>query len=285
MRLIAQGGSQASLPAPVVARRKARERVLAGIAAAAVLALVGILAVLMPRLRGTPSAGPSIRFSLPPPENADFTGGAAAPLPAVSPDGLRIAFLATSAGASAIWVQSFDSLTAGMLPGTEGASNTTVPFWSPDGRYIGFFADGKLKKVDVSGGPPVVLCDAPVSLLVGGGTWNQDGIIVFSSDGGLFQVSAAGGEAKPVTKVDESSGETAHGSPRFLPDGRHFLYTVRGGKPDVMGIYLGSFDAADSVRLLGSNATGEYSSGHVLFLRGRTLLAQPFDVDRPATDR
>jgi Tol biopolymer transport system component len=163
-----------------------------------------------------------------------------------------------------------------------------MPFWSPDSRYLGFFADGKLKKVDISGGPPLVLSDAPDSLIRGGGAWNRDGVILFSGPGGLFQVSASGGEAKPVTKIDESRGEAAHNLPHFLPDGKHFLYLVRSGKPEVAGIYLGSLvpsaaeglDSSEPVRLLNADAKAEYAQGHVLYLRARTLLAQPFDPDR-----
>jgi Tol biopolymer transport system component len=145
---------------------------------------------------------------------------------------------------------------------------------------VGFFADGKLKKIDIAGGPPLVLSDAPNSLFLTGGTWNRDGVILFPRSGGLFQVSAAGGEPRPVTQVEESREEIAHIFPHFLPDGRHFLYLVRSGKPETRGMYVGSLDSAEPVRLLSTNIKAEYSLGHLLFLRERTLLAQPFDTNR-----
>jgi serine/threonine protein kinase/Tol biopolymer transport system component len=272
-----QGLSGAEGPAPP----KLRERLAWGAAAAILVAFLGILGVLVFRNNSIPATAPSIRFSVPEPENAAFAGfgTTSSPVPAVSPDGLRLAFLATGdgGGAQTIWIRSFDSLTARMLPGTDGGF---IPFWSADSRYVGFIAGGKLKKIDISGGPPLVLTDAPSANLTGGGTWNRDGVIVFSRSGGLFQVSAAGGEPTPITKVDESRGEAAHVMPRFLPDGRHFLYLVRSGKPEITGIYLASLDSAESVRLLSTDVKAEYSLGHLLFWRAGALLAQPFDATR-----
>ncbi|MBI4480006.1 MAG: serine/threonine-protein kinase [Acidobacteria bacterium] len=277
-------------------RSKLRERVLAGVAAALLIALLGMLAVRRGENGAETGAGVSLRFALPPPENTDFLSGTSSPFPALSPDGRSLALVAMSrpsgaaggtvtAGVTGIWIHSFDSLSARMLPGTEGAGILTTPFWSPDGRSVGFFADGKLKKSDIAGGPPLVLCDAPVSLAAGGGTWNQDGVILFGAPGRILQVSASGGEPKPVTKVNEARGETAHGGPYFLPDGRHFLYVVRSGKPEVEGVYVGQVDSpgasgagGESERLVATHNKAEYAAGHLLFLRGRMLLAQPFDA-------
>src|SRR5262249_53685700 len=144
---------------------------------------------------------------------------------AISPDGTRIVFSAQSAdGRNQLWVRALDALAARALAGTEGA---TYPFWSPDGRRVGFFADGKLKRIDLSGGLPFTVCDLPVAQLGTGrgGTWSAEGIIVFA--GGinpLFKVSAAGGAPSPVTSLDPGNGITTHRWPWFLPDGRHFLY-------------------------------------------------------------
>ena len=274
-------GGQAGMPAPQAARQRLRERIAWGMAAAILVAFLGILAVLVFRDSSIPEAAPSIRFSVAEPENATLAGfgTASVPLPAVSPDGLWVAFVAigNGGGSETVWIRAFDSVTARMLPGTDGGS---FPFWSADSRYVGFFADGKLKKIDISGGPPLVLCDAIIGVHQAGGTWNRDGVIVFSQPGGLFRVSAAGGEATPVTNVEESRGETAHLLPRFLPDGRHFLFLVQSRMPEIAGVYLASLDSAESVRLLSTTVKAEYSLGHVLFLREGTLLAQPFDATR-----
>ena len=245
------------------------------------------------------STGASLRFIVPPPENTNYVSNTSSPWPALSPDGRNLAFIATgrpsnapggtvTAGVTGIWIHSFDSLADRILPGTEGEGSLPSPFWSPDGRFVGFFADGKLKKSDIAGGPPLVLCDAPVSLAAVGGTWNQDGVILFSAAGGIFQVSASGGEPKPVTKVNEARGEASHSVPYFLPDGRQFLFVVRSSKPEVAGVYVGQLDSLgapgapsaddEPERLVATNNKAEYAAGHLLFLRGRTLLAQPFDA-------
>ncbi len=175
-----------------------------GLAAAGVIAAVIALNRSGTHQEPVASAGPSLRFIVPPPENTDFITNPSSPSPALSPDGRNLALVATSrnsnapggtvtAGATGIWIHSFDSLADRMLPGTEGANNLTSPFWSPDGRFVGFFADGKLKKIDIAGGPPLALCDALISTPVGGGTWSQDGVILFAAAGGIFQVSDAGG--------------------------------------------------------------------------------------------
>ena len=133
----------------------------------------------------------------------------------VSPDGRRITISGIAAdGGGHLWVRSLDSLSTEMLPGTLGAIS---PFWSPDSKSIAFFADGKLKKIDLSGGPSQILCDAPA---VTSGTWNREGTILFqtSAQGPLYRVNAAGGEPKPATELDPLQHETSHGAPGFLPD-------------------------------------------------------------------
>ena len=153
-------------------------------------------------------------------------GTGIAPQVAVSPDGQNVVFVARTQSTYQLWLRPVATLAARPLPGTEGGA---FPFWSPDSRFIGFFADGKLKKVAIAGGPPVVLCDAPSGR---GGSWSRDNVIVFAPAGigtdacGLLRVSSGGGVPTAATTIDPSTGETHHRWPHFLPDGRHFLYTA-----------------------------------------------------------
>jgi Tol biopolymer transport system component len=176
-------------------------------------------------------------------------------------------------GADLLWVRSLDSLEAQALPGTDGGD---FPFWSPDSRFIGFFAQGKLKKIDVAGGPAQTLCDAPAGE---GGTWNRDGIIVFAPTtfAGLSRVSAAGGQPTALTTVDPSGKEISHRWPQFLPDGRRFLFLVQ---PENT-VRVGSLDSRDTKTLLTADSKVLYAPpGYVLFMREGTLTAQPFDASR-----
>ena len=201
---------------------------------------------------------------------------------ALSPDGTRMAYVAlnTADGKVAIWVRPIDSLNAQILPGTEGAS---YPFWSPDSRSLGFFVDGKLKKIGASGGPPITICEAPIPR---GGTWNQQDVILMAAttNGPIVRVSAAGGTPTPVTSLDSSKGETTHRWPEFLPDGRHFLYvagTPFGIKEETKNsIVVGSLDSKESKVLMHTHSGAQYASGHLLFLRESTLMVQAFDVKR-----
>lgn len=200
---------------------------------------------------------------------------------ALSPDGLRLAYVAVNAeGKSVLWVRSLDSIQAQELAGTE---NAAFPFWSPDSRSIGFFTGAKLKRVEASGSPPLALCDAPGGR---GGTWSQEGVIAFAptTNGSIYQIPATGGAAIPVTNLDSAKGEITHRWPYFLPDGRHFLYV--GGSPFGLkedqknAIMLGSLDSKESKFLTHTHSGAMYASGHILFLRESTLMAQPFDVKR-----
>jgi Tol biopolymer transport system component len=220
-----------------------------------------------------------LQFAIGPPSGAEFVLGAGGGS-TVSPDGRTVAFVAISNGGTPkLWIRSLDSTVARDLPGTEGAQ---FPFWSPDARYLGFFASGKLQRVDLSGGPAVVLAEAPNGR---GGTWNSQGIIVFglSASTGLFQVSATGGSATSLTTLDSARGENTHRWPQFLPDGRRLLYFVRGENPHITGIYLGSLDRPqEKSQLLESPNAGAYlpprgKQGYLLWVRQQTLIAQPFD--------
>jgi Tol biopolymer transport system component/predicted Ser/Thr protein kinase len=264
-----EGGSQAGVPAPVSARRRIRERsawVIAGVLALAVAGL-GARMVLAPR----PAAPRIMRFELPVPD-----GVVGIDAPRVSPDGQYIAFNATDAsGATKIWIRSMGATTVRPLDGTEG---TTRPFWSPDSRFLGFISGGKLKKIDVAGGPPQTICDAP-----GGadGTWSPDGVILYDGTGSdpIRRVSASGGTPVDVVKPDPSRHETLVGWPEFLPDGRHYLYLAVGEKPDQNMYRVGQLDSTESVAVAQSQTQVVYAPpGRLLFVRDGTLVAQPFDA-------
>jgi eukaryotic-like serine/threonine-protein kinase len=238
----AECGSQAGVPASVVARHKRRERI-AWIATAVVT--LAALVFAFGYSQRTPSEERLFRSFILPPEKTTFvTAGLQSGPVAVSPDGQRLAFTAEdSSGKHLLWVRSLDSVSAQPLAGTEGAS---FPFWSPDSRYLGFFAGEKLKKVDGAGGPVLTLCDAPNGR---GGSWSRDGIIVFTpaTYAPLLRVSDAGGATTPATKLDESRSEASHRWPYFLPDGRHFLYLAR-SIPSVnsqQAIYAGALDSPE----------------------------------------
>jgi Tol biopolymer transport system component len=244
----------------------------------------GLIAVLMlaagtaiGRWRGASTAESRlVKLSIAPPEGAAFD------TMAVSPDGRLLAFTAADAsGTIRLWVRALDSLTGHALPATDGAG---FPFWSPDSRYVAFSAGGQLRKIPVAGGPPQVICEHEGTR---GSTWGRDGVIVFTPDSSapLLRVSENGGEVAPVTSLDDTPGVASHRWPWFLPDGRHYLFTMRGGPADITGIYVGSLDSPARTRLSGdlSNAafaTSSSGEGYLLFVRGRSLLAQPFDVDR-----
>jgi Tol biopolymer transport system component len=274
---IAEGGGVDAGAAPVSAQR-GNGRIAWGVAAVLLLGLLGVL-VSRPR----PSPAPVVRFVVPAPAGStfNFIGRDAGPL-AVSPDGSRVAFVATASdGRKLLFVRALDALDASALPGTDGA---TYPFWSPDCRFIGFFADGRLKKIPASGGAVQTLCDASMAR---GGTWSRQDVIVFAPGayGPLSRVSAAGGVPSAVTRLDESRLENSHRWPVFLPDGMHFLYLARGSvaKVEASGnsLWLGSVEAGAIRRLRSGNSSLAYAPpGVVLFVDEGNLVVAPFDVKR-----
>jgi eukaryotic-like serine/threonine-protein kinase len=270
-------------PATVPASANRRAWWVAAIASAAALAMAAFAFRAYPpdRLELAP-----IEFTIAPPEDASFGGpvrggtGVATQL-AVSPDGRHIVFVARTNTAYQIWLRPFAALVATPIRGTERG---TFPFWSPDSRSIGFFADGKLKTVRIEGGPPIVLADAPTS---SGGSWNRDNVILFApgvSRPGLWRVSSAGGVLTSVTSLDKTFGEDAHRWPHFLPDGRHFFYTAVTGvccPPSTPAmVRIGSLDRpGEDVNLFQAESSVSYASGHVLFARDESLMARPFDLE------
>jgi len=273
LKWIAEGGSAVGLPAPVAARRKGRERLAWALLGATALTLA-VVSALFVATRGEPSR--RIQASLLPPEKSAFAFDSG-PM-ALSPDGRRIAFVAPQPGGSnVLWVRPLDGLSAQPLAGTEGAS---YPFWSPDSRFLGLFADGKLKKIQTSGGPPQTLTDAQSGR---GGSWNREGVILFSptSRAPIHRVSFSGGASVAVTELAGSPVEFSHRWPSFLPDGRHFLYLAMSAQQDKSGIYVGSGDSKQRKLLLNANSNVAFAPpGCLLFYRERTLLAQPFDAKR-----
>jgi len=196
------------------------------------------------------------------------------PPPAFSPDGSTLVF---GAGGK-LWARSLKEVTARPLPGTE---NARFPFWSPDSRSIGFFADGQLKTIDAVGGAPLTLCSADDPR---GGAWSRDGVIVFTPNVrmGIYRVPASGGAPSPVTTLDTSKHST-HRWPIFLPDGRHFLYLALSHAipmSEESAIYVADLHGGQSRLVMRSHSNVVYASGHLLFLRGNSLMAQPFNLER-----
>jgi Tol biopolymer transport system component len=193
----------------------------------------------------------------------------------ISPNGKMLAMvLADSVGTVSLWVRPMDSFKSRALPGTKGA---TQPFWSPDNRSLAFFAEGKLKKIGLGGGNAEALCDVRAAR---GGAWNRDGVILFapSSNGPLFRISANGGEATAVTRLDSTRNETAHRFPRFLPDGRHYLFSVLGGQAGRVTIVASALgDTSRKAAFVADGGVAWSPSGHLLFTRNGVLSAQRFD--------
>ena len=193
---------------------------------------------------------------------------------AVSPDGQRVVFQAVFKGVTALWQQELGQPIPRVIPGTEGGAG---PFWSPDGRNIGFSASGKLRRIPLGGGESTPICAVGYST---GGSWNKDDVIIFgSNDGGVFRVAASGGTPIPVTELNKSRGEDSHRYPSFLPDGHHFFYTARLGERRDSSVYVGDLDSKERKRVLDFATNAVYAEpGYVLFAVGRTLMAQPFDT-------
>ena len=260
------GAAAAVISEPRRSSRSVR-RVMAWVGPAVILLALGAYAA--SQLLTSETAGPAFALSVLPPEGSGLRTSV------LSPDGRWLVFVDTGAARSQMWLRALDSVAARAVPGTDGAMN---PFWSPDSRSLGFFADGQLKVVDISGGPPRALCPVQQSR---GGSWNSAGDIIFSPtlNSPLSRISASGGSPAALTTLDESRGERTHRWPYFLPDGRHFLYFMRSTRPEHDGVYLGSLDGAPARRLLASPTHAVYAPpGFLLFVRDGVLIAQGFDA-------
>ena len=269
LRWIAASGSGVSA-APVV---DSRRRWLQHLPWAAVV--MALLAALVWANLRQPEPARTVRSFLPPPadEAFDFTGDFSGP-PVITADGSTIAFCARNQKErNSVWVQNLGELSAKKLEGTDGAA---FPFWSADGKFVGFFADGHLKKVAAAGGPVTMLADTPNPR---GGSWNQDNVIIYEPDyrDSIWKISAAGGTPQRLTKF-ENSKHTTHRWPRFLPDGKHFLFFATnhsGGSES--GIYIGSLDDGSYKHVIDADSDAQYASGYLLYHLQSQLLAQKFD--------
>lgn len=265
---IAEGGSQAGLPAPIVARRKNREKIAWAVAGVAVLAAAAFAFGFWKR---TPRPTHTMRFDVDVPPEVSTVD-----MPRISPDGRILAFNAIdSSGKNRIWVRPLNALAAHPLAGTEG---TRRPFWSPDGKFLAFIADGKLQKVDVAGGPPQKICDAPTAA---DGTWSPEGVILFDGTGTdpIWRVPASGGVPAVLVKPDASRKEVQIGWPEVLPDGKHFLYMAMGDKAPEGMYRVASLDGKENRPFAPAQSAITYvEPGYLLYLRDRTLVAQPFDA-------
>jgi Tol biopolymer transport system component/tRNA A-37 threonylcarbamoyl transferase component Bud32 len=268
LQWIAEGGSAAGLPAPIAARRKSREKLAWGVAAALFLAAA---ALAWGFVRRAPRPPRVVRFEVANPPSLVTIDA-----PKISPDGKILAFNATDTnGKTQIWLRPLGALTPQPLPGTD---RTRRPFWSPDSRFLGFVADGKLMKIDVTGGPPTKICDAPTGV---DGTWSPEGVILFDGTGTdpIYRVSAAGGTPVVAAKLDPARKETQVGWPEFLPDGHHFIYMSINQRADQSAYRIGSLDSSDTKPFAPAQSMLAYApQGYLLFLKDRTLMAQPFDA-------
>jgi len=265
LRWIAEGGSQIGAPAPVAARRKSREHL--AWSAAGILAIVAAAAATRLLLHVDPAPQPT-RFTVTSPP------GIVLSFPRMSPDGRTIAFVGTAPtrNRTSIWVRSLDSFEVRELEGTEGVLR---PFWSPDSRYLAFFANrSQLKKVAIAGGPPQLVASS-----AGGadGSWSSRNVILF--DGGpadpIWRVPAGGGSVTVAMKPDAARKETGVAWPAFLPDGTHYLYAVNDANGPV-GLRVGALDEEGSTALGDVQSRFEYASGYLVYVSQSTLVARPF---------
>src|SRR6267143_2823859 len=194
----------------------------------------------------------------------------------LSPDGRNVAFIARVGKVTQLWVRPLDSFAARALPGTE---DTSFAFWSPDSRNLGFFAQGKLKRIAAVGGPPQALCNCDADSNRGA-SWGRTDVIIFARFSGEIQrIPASGGTPQRVTTLDVSRHEGTHRWPSFLPDGNHFLVMAEllGPVSEENVFYLGSLDGKGSRILFRGSSSIAYAMGHVLYLADNVLMARPFD--------
>src|SRR5262245_3705724 len=261
------GTRQVSRPVFMAPRSKLTLRLALVLA----ISLTMVVLVLPRRPSDGLSSNPrAARFAVAPPRGTTLPPPFQPLSPALSPDGSQLVFRVLRSGEPVLAIRPIDGIESRILPGTEGGR---FPFWSPDSREIAFFADGKLRRVNASGGLVRIICDAADGY---GGTWNREGVILFtpSPNEGLFKVQVPSGRPTQVTWLQRN--ETFHQHPQFLPDGRRFIYFA---SPD--SIYVGSLDDGAPSQILASRSRAVYSPlGFILFVKDGTLLAQRFDTDR-----
>jgi Tol biopolymer transport system component/tRNA A-37 threonylcarbamoyl transferase component Bud32 len=267
LKWIAAGGGTLTTRAS----RRRGERLAWAVAACSVIALTAALAMMY--LRPT-AARRQVQFDVFLPDNraVGFLGS-----PSVSPDGRYVAISVDEGLRTRLWLHDLTSRAMKPLAGTEGVDSY---FWSPDSRQIAFSTDSGLKKIGIGGGPAQTIWNGAVT---GVGAWNQHGVILFGRgvNQPLYQASVMGGEPKRLTKLDQSRQETGHLFPQFLPDGRHFIYLAWSNKPEDIGTYLGSLDSSEVKRIHDGNTNAMYGpTGHLIFRRGASLMAQRFDLRR-----
>jgi eukaryotic-like serine/threonine-protein kinase len=271
LRWIAQRASSGiSAAQPTGTHAKSRERTAWVVAAFLALLLVGLAAW----WRGSRSPETISYFDAPLSFEAQDV--------AIAPNGhtVVIAGHGESQRSNVLWIYEPGSQEAKTIPATDGAN---FPFWSPDGRSLGFFADGKLKRLDLAGGPVQALCDAPTGR---GGTWNKDGVILFTPSGllgvGLYRIPASGGTPVQISSPDRNLKEDSHRWPFFLPDGIHYLFSainLSGQKELLHTIYIGSLDSSEKRVIIKARGNAAYADpGYLVFYRDQTLFAQRFDV-------
>jgi Tol biopolymer transport system component len=271
------------LEAPLRTAAAMRSRVAAILIAGAFLVVVAAAAV-GAAIYLHPKPAPSYKFPVTPPEHTTYR------MPSLSPDGLNLTLSAIGKeGKLVLWLRRLDAMHPAAIPGTEGG---VAPFWSPDSRYIAFFADQSLKRIKVGGGTAQTICAAET--MPGGGTWNRDGVILFApgQGGAIYQVPASGGSPQPVLKLNAARFERAHLWPQFLPDGKHFVFFVLTDLDETTGVYTGELGSPEYNQVFRSATNAVYSAvggpdskkGYLLSIRDRSLIGQAFNPSKLAVE-